>query len=55
MSAEKVILALDGMGGDHAPEVVINGADAKTARDFINNSEDLSQSVKQQMLQAIGL
>lgn len=26
MSADKVILALDGMGGDHAPDVVVNGA-----------------------------
>ncbi len=26
MSAEKVVLALDGMGGDHAPAVVVNGA-----------------------------
>src|SRR5205814_5839460 len=32
MSAEKVILALDGMGGDHAPEVVVNGADIARER-----------------------
>ena len=25
MSADKIVLALDGMGGDHAPEVVVNG------------------------------
>ena len=27
MSAGKIVLALDGMGGDHAPAVVVNGAD----------------------------
>jgi glycerol-3-phosphate acyltransferase PlsX len=32
MSAEKVVLALDGMGGDHAPEVVVNGADIARER-----------------------
>ncbi len=26
MSADKIVLALDGMGGDHAPEVVVSGA-----------------------------
>ena len=26
MNADKIVLALDGMGGDHAPEVVVNGA-----------------------------
>ena len=26
MNAGKVVLALDGMGGDHAPGVVVNGA-----------------------------
>jgi glycerol-3-phosphate acyltransferase PlsX len=26
VSADKVVLALDGMGGDHAPEVVVDGA-----------------------------
>jgi len=32
MSAGKVVLALDGMGGDQAPEVVINGADISRER-----------------------
>jgi len=32
MSTEKVVLALDGMGGDHAPEVVVNGADIARER-----------------------
>lgn len=32
MSAGKVILALDGMGGDRAPEVVVNGADIARER-----------------------
>ena len=32
MSAGKVVLALDGMGGDHAPEVVVNGADIARER-----------------------
>jgi glycerol-3-phosphate acyltransferase PlsX len=32
MSAEKHVLALDGMGGDHAPEVVVNGADIARER-----------------------
>ena len=32
MSVDKVVLALDGMGGDHAPEVVVNGADIARER-----------------------
>ncbi len=32
MSANKVVLALDGMGGDHAPAVVVNGADIARER-----------------------
>jgi glycerol-3-phosphate acyltransferase PlsX len=32
MSAGKVVLALDGMGGDHAPGVVVNGADIARER-----------------------
>ncbi len=32
MSAGKHVLALDGMGGDHAPEVVVNGADIARER-----------------------
>jgi glycerol-3-phosphate acyltransferase PlsX len=32
MKAGKVILALDGMGGDHAPDVVVNGADLARER-----------------------
>ena len=32
MSAGKIILALDGMGGDHAPDVVVNGADIARER-----------------------
>jgi glycerol-3-phosphate acyltransferase PlsX len=32
MSTDKVVLALDGMGGDHAPEVVVNGADIARER-----------------------
>ena len=32
MSAGKVILALDGMGGDRAPDVVVNGADIARER-----------------------
>ena len=32
MSAGRVILALDGMGGDHAPGVVVNGADIARER-----------------------
>ena len=32
MSTEKVVLALDGMGGDHAPEVVVNGANIARER-----------------------
>ena len=32
MSADKIVLALDGMGGDHAPEVVVNGADIARER-----------------------
>jgi phosphate acyltransferase len=32
MSTEKVVLALDGMGGDHAPDVVVNGADVARER-----------------------
>ena len=32
MSAGKVVLALDGMGGDHAPDVVVNGADIARER-----------------------
>jgi len=32
MKAGKVILALDGMGGDHAPDVVVNGADIARER-----------------------
>ena len=32
MRAGKVVLALDGMGGDHAPDVVVNGADIARER-----------------------
>ena len=32
MSAGKVVLALDGMGGDHAPGIVVNGADIARER-----------------------
>lgn len=32
MSADKIVLALDGMGGDHAPEMVVNGADIARER-----------------------
>src|SRR3954469_2119890 len=32
MKAGKVVLALDGMGGDHAPDVVVNGADIARIR-----------------------
>jgi len=32
VSVDKVVLALDGMGGDHAPEVVVNGADIARER-----------------------
>src|SRR6185295_6645740 len=32
MKAGKVVLALDGMGGDHAPAVVVNGADIARER-----------------------
>jgi glycerol-3-phosphate acyltransferase PlsX len=32
VSVGKVVLALDGMGGDHAPEVVVNGADIARER-----------------------
>ncbi len=32
MSAGKVVLALDGMGGDRAPDVVVNGADIARER-----------------------
>lgn len=32
MSAGKVVLALDGMGGDHAPDVVVAGADIARER-----------------------
>lgn len=32
MSAGKLVLALDGMGGDHAPDVVVNGADIARER-----------------------
>lgn len=32
MSASKVVLALDGMGGDHAPDVVVDGADIARER-----------------------
>ncbi len=32
MSTGKVVLALDGMGGDNAPEVVVNGADIARER-----------------------
>ena len=32
MSTGKVVLALDGMGGDHAPEIVVNGADIARER-----------------------
>jgi len=32
VSADKIVLALDGMGGDHAPEVVVNGADIARER-----------------------
>ena len=32
MKAGKVVLALDGMGGDHAPDVVVNGADLARVR-----------------------
>ncbi len=32
MSVGKVVLALDGMGGDHAPEAIVNGADIARER-----------------------
>src|SRR6185503_12419573 len=32
MKAGKVILALDGMGGDHAPDAIVNGADIARER-----------------------
>ena len=32
MKSGKVVLALDGMGGDHAPDVVVNGADIARER-----------------------
>jgi glycerol-3-phosphate acyltransferase PlsX len=32
MKEGKVVLALDGMGGDHAPDVVVNGADIARGR-----------------------
>jgi glycerol-3-phosphate acyltransferase PlsX len=32
MSGTKIVLALDGMGGDHAPDVVVNGADIARER-----------------------
>jgi glycerol-3-phosphate acyltransferase PlsX len=32
VSVGKVVLALDGMGGDHAPDVVVNGADIARER-----------------------
>jgi glycerol-3-phosphate acyltransferase PlsX len=32
VSRDKIVLALDGMGGDHAPEVVVNGADIARER-----------------------
>ena len=32
MSAGKIVLALDGMGGDHAPAVVVDGADIARER-----------------------
>lgn len=32
MSTGKIVLALDGMGGDHAPDVVVNGADIARER-----------------------
>ena len=32
MKSDKVVLALDGMGGDHAPDVIVNGADIARER-----------------------
>jgi glycerol-3-phosphate acyltransferase PlsX len=32
MKSGKVVLALDGMGGDHAPDVIVNGADIARER-----------------------
>ena len=32
VSAGKIVLALDGMGGDHAPDVIVNGADIARER-----------------------
>ncbi len=32
MSGDKIVLALDGMGGDHAPEVVVDGANLARER-----------------------
>ncbi len=32
MATGKIVLALDGMGGDHAPEVIVNGADIARER-----------------------
>lgn len=32
MSTNKIVLALDGMGGDHAPDVIVNGADIARER-----------------------
>ena len=32
MSVDRIVLALDGMGGDHAPRVVVDGADIARER-----------------------
>ena len=32
MGTKKIVLALDGMGGDHAPDVIVNGADIARER-----------------------
>jgi glycerol-3-phosphate acyltransferase PlsX len=32
VSTKKIVLALDGMGGDHAPDVIVNGADIARER-----------------------
>lgn len=40
---------------DDNAHVLITGADADAARDFINDADDLSPEVKSQMLTAVGL
>jgi hypothetical protein len=40
---------------DDRANVMITGATESDARDFINDAEDVSAEVKQQMLTAVGL